>query len=136
MAKSVTSEASPTQESAKGERSDAGIEYEGVLADVIEVERRARAAVEDAEAEAARAIAEAEVELHARAEAHDDALDAARRELRSTLEQEQKAGLAEIERRSEEAVRRHRDVDEARVLALAGLVARRVAEGDPGEHDP
>jgi hypothetical protein len=106
--------------------------YRGVLADLIEVEQRVQASVREAEAEAERAVARAEAEIEARGRAHDDALDEALRELRATLEAERTERVSEIDRRSDEAARRYRDVDDARVRRLAEHVARRIAEGEPG----
>lgn len=121
----VTGEARPASSGVPDESA-----LEGVLGDLIEVEHRIRASVREAEAEAARAIAEAESQASARAQQHDDALDTAVHELQAGLERRQSVMLAEIARRSDAAVRRHREVDEARVRVLAELVATCVAEDD------
>jgi hypothetical protein len=102
----------------------------GVLAELIEVEQRVQEEIRAAEAEAARAVAAARAEIDAQEREHDDALDAALRELAARLESERREALDEIARQSDEEVRRFRGVDEARVRALAERVATRVAEGD------
>lgn len=110
----------------RGDETDA----KGVLPGLIEVEQRVLAAIRDAEAAAERRIAEARAELESRASAHDAEVDVAVRALRQRLDEERSAALAEIERRSREAARRHLEVSEARVRELGALLARRVAEGD------
>jgi hypothetical protein len=115
------------------ERRSQGSDPEGaesVLVDLVEVERRVRETLEQAQAEAERAIAEVKSEIDQRAQTDDDELETALRELEAGLRAEQATTLAEIRRRGDQAARRHREIDESTVEGLAAEIARRVAEGE------
>jgi len=105
-------------------------ERQGAFADLIEVERGMLEAIEQARVDADRKVEAAEAELAAEAQDGDAALDDAVRALREALEAERRAALEAIEQRARDAAQRYRDVDAARIDALATRVARRVAEGD------
>jgi len=102
-----------------------------VLPGLIEVEQRVLATIRDAETAAEGRVAEARAELDARVNAHDAEVDAAVRELQERLDRERSTALVEIDRRSQEAARRHTGVSEARVRELGAELARRIAEGEP-----
>ncbi len=105
-------------------------ERNGVVGDLLDLERRMLESIEEAQADADRAVAEAEAELEARVSEGDAELGEAVRQLRARLETEHAAALEAIRRQSADEARRYVDVPEARVEALAAFVARRVAEGD------
>lgn len=110
-------------------------EADSVLDDLVEVERRVDETVRRAEAEAARAIAEAEAEIERHGQANDQELESALRELEASLRAEQVKTLDEIRRQGEAEARRYREIDDARVDALAERIARRVAEGGPADDE-
>lgn len=126
MTKARTGQGSPTDGADAGRSARVG----GLLDDLIEVEQRVQQAVGQAEAEAERAVAAVEAEMESHVRSHDDALDRSLAALRADIEAEGVERVTEIERWSEEAARRYRDVDDARVHALAEYVAQRVAEGE------